>query len=1724
MSNWRDGESSGRKRAQQRQQERELSGGSPNADRPKADWRKAGSTPSTSKRGAKDASWQHSTKKDPTAGSRFRHRMAVFFFGAISIALIVTLVIWWIYRPLPTNVLVVIDPEGGSSASFGTHSYATAASETFVAMQEGRPLEVQATDTGLLLDPEFSLKDYSRKQKLIAGGPGKDALIIFISAAGAVDENGEPYLIRFSDGKPGVTVANLMRNIKALKDLENNPIPFKLVVLDSRRIDPVISPELMLDEFPGAVEKVLDDPEFEGLHVLLSHSNGQRSWTSAELGRTVFAHYVASGLAGEADKNEDKAITLLELGAFVNQSVSTWVENRLAVTQTPVLIPPLDENSSLAARKLSFVNIKQARNVEAKSVVSQVTSRADQVQNRWVALERQASIEEIIRYQPYQLSRIEAILTRMETLVPETDSLEWKELDKRAEDLTSRISKSISTLKRPRNRVPVSLAEAVIAGDLPPLENGGMGSVDPELTAKLDQWIELHGPSDKPGEQEKARQTFRANLVGQQSNGQMYVSGEKLRWLVWQWLRTYGEDGPPQDILRDAVGLINDHNANLPTPFYPEWVEIKLIKFADRYIDWNNTDESLARKTVQKAMLIRQQSELVIFEMDRRAKYWVATDLDRIEERRRRADDLFLANRFAEALSEYEGLSTDYERLSNSAQTAADRLDLHERALHDIPWLMAWAAREYTLTDGEEAGFKKFQDQVTLLNEAMEHTHELGATLYKTLPTGDFATLNAANINELRTKLAAANKAYRDHCSDLIGRRVISLASLHNALMCPIADSQLRQDLRTQYKAQLDKAQTQGDLELKIVVEGWTESSINSYRSTVAGFFEGRDSTGALPFSDVESTVDIQVEQFVETIDRKDWSVAATQDGLLAAMQGLASKWLAEPSSDRRQQLNRLFGIGHFARLSAPYIVERMPVLIESEGSLSTTLDQASSLEKIHWDLENILLARRALEDFWGNGGDSDSRFYFDVVTSNFLDALTTDDQLKNDLLAILDSRRALAERMRRSGGRLWILGNELKIGRNNDGYEEFEFDLNIDEIGFPSGVMAVNLEQDSKPLPVVAVEEPSSPTIVKQQLPVENSRPLVESMKVGIPAQRLLNQNTFGVRLAYRGHEADRRFQAKLRTGPGESEPVVVKFIPEDPTEAKVTVNGGTLATADIVIVLDCSASMKDQITVGEGVKIKGSRLSFAKTLVKNLLGQLEEAGIYRVSLVAYGHRVKYEDDTGNSVFNEKYLGAKLKAFQRSGTRPNTDVEVIIPFPADGNGRPTDHDTFLKIKEEIDRLEPWGQTPLYLSLKEAADELDQPRVGGEAERQILVLSDGVDFPNPGFADDPKSTRIRDVASIDSKTNEVKGLSGNLAKTRVFMVLYDVKRTANGPSQKEIELGKKHLIGIAKESNGESLDSKDYQEIEAKLTEFVKRIEFTISPSRPGPDAVYRELNQTWQQVIRNPGRHLLSFNDERMPSQDLYLYGGERLVMDLEGKSLSFRVDPKIPTSTGVVNFNDVAHRIGLVDLRNNSKLEQFKFSVLFNQDRDLRFKHVDRPAQAILDVELVGRDLDKDEVNYRLYDFDFEPDLAYPLIRFPNVEIDRQSKYRLTLRINPAGARPLKDQLELPALDISQDKDDPTVRMVNDVRLEIYRGQNEITVNASASDAAKLKDLMIVCPQSDIIRREYYPPENKRAMFRFTVSQTAMENGSVQLNGFLIEDMFFDRNGTQELQFSYP
>jgi hypothetical protein len=113
-----------------------------------------------------------------------------------------------------------------------------------------------------------------------------------------------------------------------------------LLILDAGQIGTDRNLGIFGNGFGHRLAAFMREKKPKGLWILCSCAPGQVSWTSEADGRTVFGHFVARGLSGEAAgwDPSSRGLSARGLAEYVRHQVARWVDQNRRAQQTPLLL------------------------------------------------------------------------------------------------------------------------------------------------------------------------------------------------------------------------------------------------------------------------------------------------------------------------------------------------------------------------------------------------------------------------------------------------------------------------------------------------------------------------------------------------------------------------------------------------------------------------------------------------------------------------------------------------------------------------------------------------------------------------------------------------------------------------------------------------------------------------------------------------------------------------------------------------------------------------------------------------------------------------------------------------------------------------------------------------------------------------------------------------------------------------------------------------------------------------------------------------------------------------------------------------------------------------------------------------------------------------------------------------------------------------------------------
>lgn len=556
------------------------------------------------------------------------------------------------------------------------------------------------------------------------GDRPETTLFLFFSQPGGADEAGRPYLFNEQGGR--WDVATLFKSLRAVNkkkfvvfDATHHPTDWRNGILVNRFAEGLIALE----------PEIAADPN---LLVLCASGPDQRSWTSEELGRSVFTHYLIDGLSGGAIDGRPGPITPAELLPYLRTKVNDWVQKNRADHQRPFQQQPFLLPKEADERARGFVLAYGDPNYagEAKPVAPTVAQA--ELLTAWQACEKLAAASPgPWVYTPRLWRRYRELLIRYEQFLRagETET---------AGKLRSVIDATAAKLDAAR---PAPGATALSAGLALP---AALGRAMPANRIKINEIVDGKDPLPV------GLKALAAG--GDESVPRLHLLAALLNRVI---------EKPEQlKALTARMTEIDDGGANRP-------VEVHLpVMLGKHEVPPGGAvpEPPLIRLALQVRLLAEEAALMVGPEgahpYSERMPKAVADRVAQADRDRRRGEDLLFAApaHHADAKKLLESARAGYSKARAEAEPVRRACEVRDRAFAELPDLADWVALESGQSSDADA--RRPEDVWKLahqLADAVERLDPLGPP--PTEPPSDIASLAdevEKKLAELRGKYVAA--------------------------------------------------------------------------------------------------------------------------------------------------------------------------------------------------------------------------------------------------------------------------------------------------------------------------------------------------------------------------------------------------------------------------------------------------------------------------------------------------------------------------------------------------------------------------------------------------------------------------------------------------------------------------------------------------------------------------------------------------------------------------------------------------------------------------------------------------------------------------------------------------------------------------------------------------------------------------------------------------------
>ncbi|MEX2176533.1 MAG: hypothetical protein WD872_19365 [Pirellulaceae bacterium] len=1552
-----------------------------------------GSKPAAKSRGAVSA-WKPASQKQQDEESR--RRLVRIFVTSSAVLLLLGFIAYLLFKPQATTLVVfraTTYPLQMPPLAFAKED------EALLARISPQNLQLQG-GAGIPFDSKGSLEPLREQLKRAAGGRLnpfawlQDAVIVYVAAHGVVNEQGAACLVPPQgdpfDSRTWLTLSDVLQAIAEEPALEGKK---KLLVLDCQRVLSCWRSGLLNNRFAQALQASVAATDDDDLYVLTAAAADQVAWPAPELRGTVFGHFLARGLGGEAraGRGRSKTVTLGQLYAYLSKQVDGYVFHRRGVHQQPVLLHARQGQLTIDNKLLVGSNPQDRAPRDHDFAIAYVdlgaaTADWKEARSEFDPLRHAQSLLEGPGKAPPASTAKQVSLQSVWDLLDQrqgysVDPVLWASVQQRLAAIEERILAG----EEYQTALPLHLQSLASdlnsqkwlpAGKRPRLSLASVAHRDSATDASQNA-LQLLAAWSQAGEPAKRRE-----LLAKQASRTATIRDF--------YSLAASESGLPDKGLKSLTEILGQ----MPLDPGGELVESHFVTLLDRANGL--ADAPLTPDQVSSALAARKSAEQTALPADDRVHYAIQRLVNAADEKRRAAEDqLYLRdNAFAALVKqclEGDAKTVGYAEIQQRSGELVEAYRFRDQVWSELPFLAEWNFLRWRLAEAGNAESKWLAIAPRELVELLRGTIALDDRLQVLADDREGGAVWLGKYEACRRAAGELKESWQRARAglDAVNPRLPEVedhyslpADVFNvelAMRTPLLPPGTGKQMLGKYLATLQHwAEEPLAVELPEPAEP-TLTAANTFTSGARPFLEELHRAlyfefGSLPYDQHTVATSWDDKQSADVVFRRpvgdgDQAWGRLRKLLLnydAQMQKEPQPaWNATQSAlDGSRELRRW---DRRARLAAPWLCCFEPELTLAKGANHPTpsrwLQEYDAAHRISWH------AYRLLQDFWGGGStvSADSPPYFATAMARCEDSLGEAyrplryDLPEGGMVALSDLRTQAVQAL--AGWSPIGLPERLGFSGGAAGSQSFEVHLPPQGTAgqrsalFPAGLATLALSAKSagsEPSVQVSFDAAGGQTLqgVALPLPAMSAPPLTAYLtRVGSTES---TRSTVAAALWYRGHVV----RSELRLGDLPSADYVESRVARrEVSPPSIRIQGQDRVQGALAFVFDCSPSMRG-----------GGRFEDAKRELQKVLKDLADDGAddLHIGLSAYARRTPGE--------NAYYLYGKpwedfpnnLSAGGKARLAANPDFALAFPHPD------RDFEELIAVRDGsvssvLDQLATMrsedckGVTPLYYSVQQAIRTAFVGLPRDLPGLNLFVISDGVNMPYDTFVNRAGGEVVglgdvgRAVNHSDLEALE-KALRDAPDNLRVTVLLFGTRNTPLERAQfaELANLDKAHANFVV-------IDRPDGKQISSDIrASFPKSsAELTEPDSQPQKLVLDTETRVAgWDQSglpRRVAAPRVLRFKpagQEAANEKRLELLGGEKIVLEFTGqrgeRALRFLDDD----GTGQL-FEGPLDVVALAPSRQGRTIEAFSFK-LRDKKHDQQF--TPRPPYTWAEVQPAG------------------------------------------------------------------------------------------------------------------------------------------------------------------------
>jgi len=1168
-------------------------------------------------------------------------RIAALVVLALGVPALVTAWVWLFPDRQPTPMLVA--SISGYDAPVPPNAFAAEDAARFLAAYADydnvRPTfsSPPRTSTELL----HQIEDYLNRAR--PGGPDKNVVLIYLSAHGVVNDQGEPCLLL--PGHDPLVAATWLPMAKVLEALAQPSAskPYTTVLLlDAHRIDDAWRMGIVANTFSFALDKLLASSPPRNSVILTAASELQSAVAAPEISGTPFGYYAALGLRGEADRegDRDKIVTFDELGQYVTRHVNAWAIRYRGVRQEPRMYGDTDN--------LQLADVAGSAKMPTAPWKAPVNS-----QEFKDIFKRVGKLEgsRVFATHPLEWARIQFLLERLDAESVAGKAYAGAARAGALSDLRETLADLEAQQPWPYGVKPLTLAMRSLAGAAPS---------DNSLEIVWKAWLK-----------EPAKSKVPADYDG-------------VAAFVWEQLcegaaRITGDD------LAKHLQFCDDQTASPPAV---DFTETALLRLLSSRVDWQSP--SLAQGIPRRLLEARRQSEQIAASGDPRQHYVIAPRLRAVDQNLALAFDQVLVGSDESVLAADQRLNAlvgagadSYEQVRDLADSVHHALNVRDVALASALPLNQWWTRRARWD-------LEYRDARTTVRSLVEDALDLSQLLDQIMvqPPDSTSDSDVDRLKTLSARLESTVTGLLERYAQRVADVTIEEGGSQTQTAIEIPEL-LRSTVRfDEGRVRLHQQWLQGLSRPAELTRQQSDQAATSPKDDDLDYLRWLAAEGARPLSDFlrSDRYGLSDSDAVKRFATTVIDANSSQDSVVVALAGLggrirgtlrdaratcqqlcnesSSMLVEQPANKARLGFSRADALSRFL---APIAGESLRVRGDEASAEEGPADLLRRLDAQAW---LVWHGDRLIDDCWGpvRGGDSATPYFQTAAAQAADDA----ERLFPSATAGVNAlRRRLQTQQQLMADWEPLSAKDLEVSEDGDSFVSHEVSLQAEPKMRP-GETAVYLTDDEGEL----FETYTSTSLPVRRVGV-NPLEAAELGGVQLDPEQLAGVSVLKANVLFRGHVRSKVFSI----GRG----VQVTWQRPAPSAASVVVRGDSKQISQIVFVVDCSWSMQEQ---------KRNKLAAGVEKLRIILDQLvNREDKFSVALIFYGRRAGWKSETSSEI--------KWRDKATYNGYPGLDVEVALPLT------PLRKQVVQDINAKLGDAKPYGETPLHLALIEALKEFD---------------------------------------------------------------------------------------------------------------------------------------------------------------------------------------------------------------------------------------------------------------------------------------------------------------------------------------------------------------------------------------------------------------------------------